>query len=276
MKRFENKMLKHFENKMPKHFGNINRNANNVQKKAGTTLVESIVTLLLITIMLSMAASTLSSASRIFVRVQNNQRAQSIMDTAMTELRTITQNASGYIKIYAGGTDGSLADGSGVTDRGTALEFLNEEGYAVLVTTDGCRQTTLYIGNLSNGTAQQSGTADAVKSGQLLTRYYFPSSGTQTYIYQQEGTGSETGGTPVARAVATVFGEGFYMGNYMKVTYAFPEGTKSGDKVECITATVTVYSDEACTKAIAQDSEILQFRYSVTCKTDKTAVTSTT
>lgn len=71
-----------------------------LQKKEGTTLVETMVCLLLISIMLAMAASALSAASRIFVRVQRMQYAQSILDTAMTELRTITQNASGYVKIY--------------------------------------------------------------------------------------------------------------------------------------------------------------------------------
>lgn len=54
-----------------------------LQKKEGTTLVETMVCLLLISIMLAMAASALSAASRIFVRVQRMQYAQSILDTAM-------------------------------------------------------------------------------------------------------------------------------------------------------------------------------------------------
>lgn len=43
------------------------------REKKGTTMVEMLVTLLLITIMMAMAASSLSSASRIFVRVQKTQ-----------------------------------------------------------------------------------------------------------------------------------------------------------------------------------------------------------
>lgn len=69
-------------------------------RKKGTTLVEMIVTLLLISIMMTMAAASLSSAAKIFVRVQKTQYAQSIIDTVMTELRTITKDASGYVKIY--------------------------------------------------------------------------------------------------------------------------------------------------------------------------------
>ena len=63
-----------------------------LRKKEGTTLVETMVCLLLISIMLAMAASSLSAASHVFVRVQKTQYAQSILDTTMTELRTITKN----------------------------------------------------------------------------------------------------------------------------------------------------------------------------------------
>ena len=57
------------------------------QSKRGTTLVEMIVTLMLISIMMTIAVASLSSASRIFVKLQKEQYAQSILDTVMTELR---------------------------------------------------------------------------------------------------------------------------------------------------------------------------------------------
>lgn len=60
-------------------------------------MVEMMVTLLLISIMMTMAVSSLSSASHIFMQVQKTQYAQSILDTVMTELRAITKNASSYI-----------------------------------------------------------------------------------------------------------------------------------------------------------------------------------
>lgn len=50
------------------------------KRKSGTTLVEMIVTLMLISIMMVMAVASLSSASRIFVRIQKTQYAQSILD----------------------------------------------------------------------------------------------------------------------------------------------------------------------------------------------------
>ena len=106
-----------------------------LRKKQGTTMVEMMVTLLLISIMMTMAVSSLSSASHIFMQVQKTQYAQSILDTVMTELRAITKNASSYIKIYENAKN--IANSTGNCD-GNAIEFINEEGYAVLVSTDGC------------------------------------------------------------------------------------------------------------------------------------------
>lgn len=77
-----------------------------IKEKNGTTLVEMIVTLLLISIMMVMAAASLSSASKIFARLQKMQYAQSILDTTMTELRSITKDACEYIKIYSSAVGG--------------------------------------------------------------------------------------------------------------------------------------------------------------------------
>lgn len=226
--------------------------------KKGTTLVEIMVSLLLITILLAMAAGALSSAFRIFLRIQKTQYAQSVLDTAMTELRTQTKDATVYVKIYDSGNE--VADREG-TDSGAALEFMNKEGYVVLLTTDGCEQTSLYITDKLTGTAEQVG------SGELLARYYFPQSGiTAGYTYAK-------GQTPVARAVAAVFGKGFYMGNYLEVTYSFPHGVADGATVDGITATLKLYADEAHTKELASDTELLSFRHRVARKDAVTAIT---
>lgn len=224
--------------------------------KKGTTLVETMVSLLLITVLLAMAAGALSSAFRIFLRIQKTQYAQSVLDTAMTELRTQTKDATVYVKIYGSGNE--VADREG-TDSGAALEFMNKEGYVVLLTTDGCEQTGLYI------TGKLTGTAEQVGSGELLARYYFPQGGiTAGYTYAK-------GQTPVARAVAAVFGKGFYMGNYLEVTYSFPDGVAEGATVDGITATLKLYADEAHTIELASDTELLSFRHRVVRKDAVTA-----
>ena len=214
-------------------------------RKKGTTLVEMIVTLLLISIMMTMAAASLSSAAKIFVRVQKTQYAQSIADTVMTELRTITKDASGYVKIYPGESGFQPAAEGSTT--GTCLEFLNPDGYVELVSTDGCEKTQIYIGDNNNGSA------DAVEKGQLLTRYYTRNSTTGKYFCRKNGT-------PVARAVATAFGKGFYMGNYLEIEYSVPSGTTDGTKVSSIVAKVTLYSDKDRKHVVASDTELLEFR----------------
>ncbi len=214
-------------------------------RKKGTTLVEMIVTLLLISIMMTMAAASLSSAAKIFVRVQKTQYAQSITDTVMTELRTITKDASGYVKIYPK-ESGFQPEAAG-SMTGTCLEFLNPDGYVELVSTDGCEKTQIYIGDNHNGSA------DAVQKGQLLTRYYTRNSTTGKYFCRKNGT-------PVARAVATAFGKGFYMGNYLEIEYSVPSGTTDGTKVSSIVAKVTLYSDKDRKHVVASDTELLEFR----------------
>lgn len=214
-------------------------------RKKGTTLVEMIVTLLLISIMMTMAAASLSSAAKIFVRVQKTQYAQSIADTVMTELRTITKDASGYVKIYPG-ESGFQPEAAG-SMTGTCLEFLNPDGYVELVSTDGCEKTQIYIGDTHNGSA------DAVEKGQLLTRYYTRNSTTGKYFCRKDGT-------PAARAVATAFGKGFYMGNYLEIEYSVPSGTTDGTKVSSIVAKVMLYSDKDRKHVVASDTELLEFR----------------
>ena len=229
-----------------------------LREKKGTTLVETMVTLLLITILMAIAAVSLSSAFRIFLRIQKAQYAQSVLDTAMTELRTLTKDATVYVKIYGNGTDVTGKPGA---STGDAIEFMNKEGYVVLLTTDGCAQTDLYI------TGRNTGTADAVDAGELLERYYFPQRGITTdYTYAE-------GQTPVARAVAAVFGKGFYMGNYLVVTYSFPDGVADGATVDGITATLKLYADEAHTIELASDTELLSFRHRVVRKDAVTAKT---
>lgn len=214
-------------------------------RKKGTTLVEMIVTLLLISIMMTMAAASLSSAAKIFVRVQKTQYAQSIADTVMTELRTITKDASGYVKIYPK-ESGFQPEAAG-SMTGTCLEFLNPDGYVELVSTDGCEKTQIYIGDNKNGSA------DAVEKGQLLTRYYTRNSTTGKYFCRKNET-------PAARAVATAFGKGFYMGNYLEIEYSVPSGTTDGTKVSSIVAKVTLYSDKDRKYVVASDTELLEFR----------------
>lgn len=231
------------------------RNARN----AGVTLAETTVTLMLISIMMIMAASALSSAFRVFSRIQRSQYAQSVVETVMTELKNLTQDAEGYVKIYSA-SDSQIANNSG-SFSGNTLEFLNKEGYVVLLSQQGCQKTSLLV----NG--EKNGTADEIPAGQLVARYYMREITDKTagrYQYSHEKV-------PVARAVTRVYGSGFYMGNYLEITYSLPEDNEGSSMISGIMATVALYSDAACTDKIAMDSEILEFRKEVKCEMGVTA-----
>ena len=64
-----------------------------LRERAGTTLVETLVSLLLMSILIGMAARVLSGAYRVYLRLQKTQYAQSILDTAMTEVRDLSQSS---------------------------------------------------------------------------------------------------------------------------------------------------------------------------------------
>ena len=122
---------------------------NLVEDRKGTTLVETMVTLFLISILMAMAASALSSASRIFVRIQKTQYAQSVLDTTMTELRTITKDAAGYVKLYERTTavEEQYGGSKGTNTKGNAIEFMTPEGFVELVSANGCSETEIHIGD---------------------------------------------------------------------------------------------------------------------------------
>ena len=82
----------------------------------------------------------------------------------------------------------------------------------------------------------------------------------------------EKDGKAAARAVAAVYGKGFYMGNYLKITYSWPDGAQEEGVTDHILATVALYSDADYQDPIAEDSEVLEFRHKIACKTDITAI----
>lgn len=228
---------------------------NRLFDRSGTTLVELLASLLLMGIAVSMAAVILHGAYRIYQRIQRTQDAYSLVDTIGTELQGIAQDANGYIKLYQEADTISGQKGTdGKTSGAEALEYLDANGYAVLVTAEGCDETSLYTGNDPTDTAASQGTFEAVPAGQLVLRYYNRQKG-GTYYYQTSA------GNKLARAAARVYGEGFYMDYQVRVTFCLPEGkdVSSDTKLDSIQAEVSV-SEKNGKEAIATDTFLLEFR----------------
>lgn len=236
-----------------------------LKDRSGTTLVEMLVTLLLVGIMLSMATAILSSASKVFLRVQKTQYAQSILDTVMTELRTVSSDAVEYVKIYENGAD--IAEKSGKTS-GNAIEFINSDSFVELVTTEvGAYSEEV---KLYDSDKKETNVTEKMNPGQIYTRYYTTETSDATGVTYIYSAGTDL----VARAMEAAYGSGFYMGNYVKITYSVPEGTKDGDLIKSVNATVALYSDKECTEAnkVAEDTEPLYFRNPVKFRTGTTAI----
>ena len=238
--------------------------------KAGTTLVELVVSMLLFSMISLIVIGVLSPAAKMFVRMQRIQFARIILDNTIDELRGIVQEAAGYVKIYENGAETSDiigVDGDGMqgTCEGPALEFLNSQGYVVLVSAQGCGETAIVRGGKL--TEQK---IEAQGGGRLLTRYYAQERHENgLYLY------ADAGGNPlVARAVSSVFTDGYYMGNYLKITFSFQDGAGNvidvdeGVSVDYLVADVGLYRDEACRDEdlVVQDRVILDFKYSVQCR----------
>lgn len=214
-----------------------------VRRKSGTTLVEMIVSMLLAEILMIMVIGVLSPAAKMFVRIQRLQFAQMILDNVSEEMKTQVQSAVGTVKVYNGDVQ------QPASDAGNVLEFMNTDGYVVLISADGCADTKIIRGS------QQTGTSGTVDAGKLLMRYYWPeiiADGTYQYVYKQNET-------PVARIVNPMFTDKYYMGNYLKVEFQVPGG--EGTDVAYLTAVVSLYSDKECQKLLAEEDVVLDIRY---------------
>lgn len=236
-----------------------------------------IVAMLLFSMITLIVIGVLSPATKIFVRMQRLQYAQIILDNTVDELRTIVQEATEYVKIYEeakADTPGDIistgTDEDNGKDSGLALEFLNLQGYVVLISTQGCGETTIVRGGKL--TDQEM---EAQSSGRLLTRYYAREAGDNSlYLYTDND-----GATLISRAVSSVFPEGYYMGNYLKITFSYQDASgnkislSEGTTVNFLVADVELYSGIDCKEGelVVRDSVILDFKYPVVCKKAPTA-----
>ena len=223
----------------------------------GTTLVELVVAMLLLGIIMTMIVGILSPAARLFLRMERLQRAQVILDNVILELQGIADNATGYVKIYPQGQQSPVgATGAGA---GGMLEFINPDNYVTLISAEGCQATDILAGGA------KIDSVEAVESGRLLARYYTRDVASQTYQY------ADASGSPAARAVAAVFADDYYMGNYLEVTFSYPAGVSAGGGVACLEADVKLYSDREKNNLVVQESGLLYLRYAAVRKDEVTA-----
>lgn len=223
------------------------------------TLVELVVSMLLVAIIMAMVVGILSPAAKIFLRMQRLQYAQQILDNTAAQLRSMAGEATQYVKIY--GDSENIAETGGM-EKGPVLEFINPEGYVTLISADGSPAMDLMLENTKIDTAEE------VKKGRLVAKYY---NITDIANYKYSYT---NGGSFVARAVANIFTDGYYMGNYLEIEFSYPTGAGPADSpVSYMEAKLSLYNNEdrQPEHLVAQENVILDFRYAVVRKDSETA-----
>ena len=174
--------------------------------------------------------------------------AQIIADDLLETLRGEIENAQTYIKCYPSGSH--IAGDSGAATGGSSIEFKNSDGFAVLLSAEGCKDTAIVRTTAAAGTT----TAKAIAPGYLIERWYRLSTD-NTYTFSENGT-------PTARALTAVYDpKGFYMGFTVKLDFSVDYTEQAAKSV---TATVTVYRGGTQTSAnkMYSDSLVIDLRYS--------------
>ncbi|MDE7013225.1 MAG: type II secretion system GspH family protein [Kineothrix sp.] len=230
-----------------------------IKGKSGMTLVELVVSMLLVSIIMAMVVGILSPAAKIFLRMQRLHYAQQILDNTAAQLRNMAGEATKYVKIYK---DAENIVNSGGEAKGPVLEFVNPEGYTTLISADGSPEMDLVLESTKIDMAEE------VEKGRLVARYYnIVNIATNEYNYTQ-------GGKEVARAVAGVFTDGYYMGNYLKIEFSYPPGVGADDSpVTYLEAKLSLYNNEdrQPEHLVAQEEVVLDFRYTVVRRDGVTA-----
>ena len=219
-----------------------------LRDRGGMTLVELLVAASLLCVVITMFAAALRPAAETTRRIEDLNNAQIIADDLLETLRGEIENAQTYIKCYSSGSH--IAGDSGAATGGSSIEFKNSDGFAVLLSAEGCADTAIVRTTAAAGTT----TAKAIAPGYLIERWYRLSTD-NTYTFSENGT-------PTARALTAVYDpKGFYMGFTVKLDFSVdytPQAAKS------VTATVTIYRGGTRTSAnkMYSDSLVIDLRYS--------------
>ena len=222
-----------------------------LRQRRGVTMVELLVCAALLAMLMGALAALMGPFSNVFLRLQSLNHAQSISDTLLDTLRGELLGAREYIKFYPEGETFTSAE---TGSEGAAVEFVNTDGYVVVVGAEGCEETDIIKNN------KLSSTFGKREPGYLLMRYYRVLSG-NIYHYEDET------GRAIARGVSQVYGDRFYVG--YKIKLAFEAGPEKDGRVSSVTATVQVYREGEA--PAWEDSAVLDLAFSPALRTEGTA-----
>lgn len=216
-----------------------------LKNKRGTTLVELVVCMVLLSLFTLAAVTLIQPSAQAYMQVQQQTRAQNLADALFETIRGELLNANGYIRFADGAKNGEdinkvFLPKTGVSS-GTALEFNVNSNYIELIDKDKVPALTK-----ADGTQLLSQDAANELDGYLHMRFY-----------QQEEVKSAKSNPPsyVPYAYTTAYPKDAYMGMFISDlqfyarSYTKAEGEKYAH-VTALTVVLTVAQKDAQGNAV--------------------------
>ena len=220
--------------------------------RRGTTLVELVAAMALLSLLLLMISGVLHPAAAAVQRAGQMHDARSLLDDVLEVVRMEVESACGYAKLYEDGTN--ITEQGGTLGMGTALEYLNLNGEPVLVSAEGCGRAWL--------TQSQ---AEEVPTGRLffLTRLRADADLTHP---------AEDDGLVLGTSCREPYGEAYYGGMYLKVQFVPVGEAAEGVAAEGVEITAALYRDAERTELLLEESLVVELRNAPLWTTAITAV----
>lgn len=223
-----------------------------LKNKRGTTLVELVVCMVLLSLFTLAAVTLIQPSAQAYMQVQQQTRAQNLADALIETIRGELLSANGYIRFADGATDSDLdtvfKEKTGVSS-GTALEFSVYPNHIELIDKDKVPALTK-----ADGTPLLTQDAANERDGYLHMRFYLQ----EKNIYKPQHEVTLESGTKlpyVAYAYTTAYPKDAYMGMFISDlqfyarSYTKAEGEKYAH-VTALTVVLTVAQKDAQGKAV--------------------------
>ena len=211
-----------------------------IVSRRGTTLVELMAAMALLSLLLLLISGALRPAAAVTRMIGRMSDAQSLADGVLEAIRMDVENACGYVKLYEDGTD--IPEQEGTLSEGRALEYLNSSGEPILVSAEGCGRALL--GETEEG---------EITPGRLffLTRLRADSDLTHP---------AEDGELVLGAERREPYGEAYYSGMYLELRFAPTEEVVEEDRAEALDVTVRLYRDMERTDLVLKESRTVELR----------------
>lgn len=223
-----------------------------LKNKRGTTLVELVVCMVLLSLFTLAAVTLIQPSAQAYMQVQQQTRAQNLADALIETIRGELLNANGYIRFADGATDitnlDTVFEGKTGVSSGTALEFSVYPNHIELIDKDKVPALTK-----ADGTQLLSLDAANELDGYLHMRFYLQEK--NTYKPQHKVTSEGTDLPNVAYAYTTAYPKDAYIGMFISNlqfyarSYTKAEGEKYAH-VTALTVVLTVAQKDAQGKAV--------------------------